>query len=258
MTAQVSARVVQVRSGRPFRNPQQGPDLRVFESFHVMEHDDGPLPRTQRVQGTGQACAQFVRFRRIAMRGRQRLRQLIGVPHLAAAGDVERRIGHDPVQPRAEGLLRTEAVERAEGVQKPFLNGVFRVVMRQHDGPCDGIRTPLVPPDQVVRELSNGISMVIEMMMAKDPRERYHSTEHLIEDLDLVAAGESPVHARPKLDAPGGGVAAIEGPQDSDLQIASVPRGPGLLSTPVGIAVAALLALSLAANAVMLLLMLRR
>ena len=58
-------------------------------------------------------------------------------------------------------------------------------------------------------------------------------------------------------DAPGGGVAAIEGPQDSDLQIASVPRGPGLLSTPAGIAVAVLLALSLAANAVMFLLLRR-
>ena len=54
-----------------------------------------------------------------------------------------------------------------------------------------------------------------------------------------------------------GGIAAIEGPQDSDLQIASVPRGPGLLSTPAGIAVAVLLALSLAANAVMFLLLRR-
>ena len=73
-----------------------------------------------------------------------------------------------------------------------------------------------------------------------------------------MAAGESPVHARPKLDAPGGGVASIEGPQDSDLQIASVPRGPGLLTTPTGIVIAALLALSLAANGVLALLLLRR
>jgi serine/threonine-protein kinase len=134
----------------------------------------------------------------------------------------------------------------------PFEGTTPKEVMQKH------LKEHALPPDQVAESLSGGISMIIEMMLAKDPRERYHSTDHLIEDLDLVAAGESPVHARPKLDAPGGGVAAIEGPQDSDLQIASVPRGPGLLSTPAGIAIAALLALSLAANAVMALLLLRR
>jgi serine/threonine-protein kinase len=134
----------------------------------------------------------------------------------------------------------------------PFEGTTPKEVMQKH------LKDQPVPPDQLAESLSGGISMIIEMMLAKDPRERYHSTDHLIEDLDLVAAGESPAHARPKLDAPGGGMAAIEGPQDSDLQIASVPRGPGLLSTPAGIVIAALLALSLAANAVMVLLLVRR
>jgi hypothetical protein len=120
------------------------------------------------------------------------------------------------------------------------------------------LREPLVPPDQVATELSGGLSMIIEMAMAKDPRDRYQSAEHLLEDLELVAAGESPVHARPKLDAPGASMEGMGGPTESELQIASVPRAPGLLSTVPGITVLVLLAMSLAANGVLALLLLRR
>jgi hypothetical protein len=134
----------------------------------------------------------------------------------------------------------------------PFDGGSPKEVMQKH------LREPLVPPDQVATELSGGLSMIIEMAMAKDPRDRYQSAEHLLEDLELVAAGESPVHARPKLDAPGASMEGMGGPTESELQIASVPRAPGLLSTVPGITVLVLLAMSLAANGVLALLLLRR
>ncbi|MFM8785977.1 MAG: hypothetical protein ACKOFI_12780, partial [Phycisphaerales bacterium] len=109
----------------------------------------------------------------------------------------------------------------------PFEGTTPQDVMQKH------LKEQPVPPVQVAESLSGGRSMIIEWMLGKDPRERYHSTDHLIEDLDLVAAGESPVHARPKLDAPGGGVASIEGPPDSDLQIAAGP-GRGRVAGTVG------------------------
>ncbi len=134
----------------------------------------------------------------------------------------------------------------------PFEGANPKEVMQKH------LKAPLVPPDQIVRELSGGISMVIEMMMAKDPRERYRSAGDLIEDLDLVARGEPPVHARPKFDAPGAGLEQLEGPGDEQLVMASAPTAPSPFTTPLGIAMLALLGLSVAANAVMVLLLLKK
>ena len=134
----------------------------------------------------------------------------------------------------------------------PFEGANPKEVMQKH------LKSPLVPPDQVVRELSNGISMVIEMMMAKDPRERYRSAADLIEDLDLVAAGEPPVHARPTFDAPGAGLGQLEGPAEEQLVMAEAPSAPSPFASPLGIALAALLGLSVVANAVLLVLLLRK
>ena len=131
----------------------------------------------------------------------------------------------------------------------PFDGTSPKEVMQRH------LREALVPPDQLVPELSNGLSMIIEMMMAKDPRERYASAEDLIEDLDKVASGESPVHARPKLDAPLAAIGSLGGTAgDGEVAIASVPQAPSPWSTTMGIVVLAVLGLSVAANAVLLLL----
>ena len=135
----------------------------------------------------------------------------------------------------------------------PFDGTSPKEVMQRH------LREALVPPDQLVPELSNGLSMIIEMMMAKDPRERYASAEDLIEDLDKVASGESPVHARPKLDAPLAAIGSLGGTAgDGEVAIASVPQAPSPWSTTMGIVVLAVLGLSVAANAVLLLLVLTR
>ena len=67
-------------------------------------------------------------------------------------------------------------------------------VMHRH------LKNPLEPPDHLSPELSAGCAQVIEMMMAKKVEDRYRSAEDLIEDLDLIARGESPHFAHRTLD----------------------------------------------------------
>jgi len=59
-------------------------------------------------------------------------------------------------------------------------------VMQKH------LKAPLVAPDHVNPKLSTGISEVIEMMMAKDRRDRYKDCADLLVDLRAVRNGEMP------------------------------------------------------------------
>ncbi|MEQ9616401.1 MAG: serine/threonine-protein kinase [Phycisphaerales bacterium] len=59
-------------------------------------------------------------------------------------------------------------------------------VMQKH------LKAPLVAPDHVNPKLSTGISEVIEMMMAKDRRDRYKDAADLLVDLRAVRTGELP------------------------------------------------------------------
>ncbi len=58
------------------------------------------------------------------------------------------------------------------------------------------LRSRLTPPDHVNPELSVGTAEIIEIMMAKNPQERYQSTRELLEDLKAVKEGQPPLHAR--------------------------------------------------------------
>ncbi|MBM4113652.1 MAG: serine/threonine protein kinase, partial [Phycisphaerae bacterium] len=76
----------------------------------------------------------------------------------------------------------------------PFEGKTPSEVMHKH------LKAPLVPPDHVNPQLSGGAAQIIEMMLTKNPRERYHSASELLEDLDAVVKGVPPVHAKPALD----------------------------------------------------------
>jgi serine/threonine-protein kinase len=76
----------------------------------------------------------------------------------------------------------------------PFEGADVNVIMRKH------LREPIVPPDHVNPRLSNGISEIVELCMAKDPLKRYITTADLIQDLQAVAAGQAPVQARKLID----------------------------------------------------------
>jgi serine/threonine-protein kinase len=54
------------------------------------------------------------------------------------------------------------------------------------------LKQPLNAPDHVNPKLSAGISEVIEMMMAKSPKDRYQTCADLLADLRAVRKGESP------------------------------------------------------------------
>lgn len=76
----------------------------------------------------------------------------------------------------------------------PFKGKNPSEVMHRH------LKDTLVAPDELNPAISSGLAQVIEMMMAKDPSDRYRHAAELIEDLDLVADGQSPRHARSALD----------------------------------------------------------
>ena len=65
-------------------------------------------------------------------------------------------------------------------------------VMHQH------LKSQLMPPDHLNPKLSGGSAQVIEMMMTKDPAERYSSATDLLQDLQLIADGQPPHFARQK------------------------------------------------------------
>ncbi|GAB4386178.1 MAG: hypothetical protein Kow0022_14440 [Phycisphaerales bacterium] len=68
----------------------------------------------------------------------------------------------------------------------PFEGKNPSAVMHKH------LKAELVPPDHVNPKLSAGISEVIEMMMAKNPKDRYQSATDLLIDLRAVRRGEPP------------------------------------------------------------------
>jgi len=76
----------------------------------------------------------------------------------------------------------------------PFDGANPSAVMHKH------LKEPLTPPDHVNDQLSAGIGEIIEVMMAKDPDERYRTTADLLEDLKSVAAGEPPMQARQRFE----------------------------------------------------------
>ena len=76
----------------------------------------------------------------------------------------------------------------------PFDGTTPSAVMHKH------LKEPLVPPDHINKSLSAGVGEIIEVMMAKNPEERYPSCHELIADLEAVAGGEPPFQARKKYD----------------------------------------------------------
>jgi eukaryotic-like serine/threonine-protein kinase len=68
----------------------------------------------------------------------------------------------------------------------PFDGKNPSAVMHKH------LKAELVPPDHVNPKLSAGLSEVVEMMMAKDPRKRYQTARDLLTDLKAVKAKQPP------------------------------------------------------------------
>ena len=76
----------------------------------------------------------------------------------------------------------------------PFMADDPMEVMRKH------LKDELIPPDHLNTSLSAGVSEVIEVMMAKNKKDRYSSVEELLVDLKAVRDGESPIRAHQRFD----------------------------------------------------------
>lgn len=72
----------------------------------------------------------------------------------------------------------------------PFDGTTPSAVMHRH------LKEALVPPDHINHSLSAGIGEIIEVMMAKEPEDRYPSMNELITDLEAVVRGEPPLQAQ--------------------------------------------------------------
>jgi serine/threonine protein kinase len=66
-------------------------------------------------------------------------------------------------------------------------------VMRKH------LKDELIPPDHINTSLSAGVSEIIEVMMAKDKKNRYSNIEELLVDLKAVRDGGSPMRAHKRM-----------------------------------------------------------
>jgi serine/threonine-protein kinase len=89
---------------------------------------------------------------------------------------------------------------------------------------------PLVPPDHINPKLTIGMCEVIELCMAKKPAKRYANTTDLIEDLQAVADGQSPVQAHKLIDL--STLTALNNKSDLNDSVETQSEG-SLISTPL-------------------------
>jgi eukaryotic-like serine/threonine-protein kinase len=128
----------------------------------------------------------------------------------------------------------------------PFTAQTPREVMHKHQF------ERLVPPDQACSGVSLAVATVIEMMMDKDPAQRYENAGQLLADLEAVEGGGAPVYARqgePLIDE-----AQLRGLESGTVSLPA-RRAPLWQASPL--VVALLLALALL-SAVLLVLLFRR
>jgi len=140
--------MVKIGSSGPFRNTERASDLAMRESFHVVQDDHRALPVGEVRERLLEPLAQLTRLRGIAEGERDVLRQFVGVADLPTAHEIERRIRHDPVEPRPEWLIGAKPVERSVRVEETLLHRILGVLVREHDGANDTVRTALMRPDE--------------------------------------------------------------------------------------------------------------
>jgi len=76
----------------------------------------------------------------------------------------------------------------------PYMAEDPSVVMKKH------LKEPLTPPDHINTSLSRGIAEVLEVMMAKQRRDRYNNVDELLVDLEAVRAHRAPLQAHKRFD----------------------------------------------------------
>lgn len=128
----------------------------------------------------------------------------------------------------------------------PFKGKNPSEVMHRH------LKEPLVAPDHLNPGLSSGLAQIIEMMLAKDPADRYRNAAELLEDLDHVEQGRKPRHAGGSIDL--ASVMSTMSPgevEDAPVVVPAARTGAGnnglVVAIVAGLAVSLLLNLALLA-----------
>jgi serine/threonine-protein kinase len=156
---------------------------------------------------------------------------------------------------QARGVVDISAAADIYGLGATFYHMVTGRVPFEGKNPTEvmqrHLRDPLTPPDHLAPDLSHATALIIEMMMAKDPRERYQNASQLLEDLDAALAGNDPVHARPSGEFMTS-LAAAEPDADEDAPVPVLAGSGGGLPWPM-IVLGALLLASLVANVALML-----
>lgn len=125
----------------------------------------------------------------------------------------------------------------------PFEAPTPSAVMHKH------LKEPLVPPDHINTTLTAGAAAMIEMMMAKNRDERYHTTRELLTDLELLARGQQPRFAQPRLDHSTLD-SLSQGEADKSREPPEPPTPPP--ASPAVVILAALLGISVIVNLILI------
>jgi serine/threonine-protein kinase len=129
----------------------------------------------------------------------------------------------------------------------PFDGDTPSAVMHRH------LKEPLIPPDHLNTSISAGLSEIIEQAMQKDRRDRYPSTDELLEDLRAVQQGRAPTHARHHVDL--ASLGQLESTTETvDIEPSNKPKGPSIWEHPVVLGLVSIAAISLILNAVLVVL----
>ncbi len=126
----------------------------------------------------------------------------------------------------------------------PFQGADRRDVMRKH------LHEQAIPPDHLVPTISQSAAEIVEMLMQKTTAARYATAEEVVEDIDLALGGQQTKYARKAPDL--GSIAPDALPTNEEVAVREA--GPSIFSTPAGIVIAVLLAASVLANVVLVLL----
>jgi serine/threonine protein kinase len=121
------------------------------------------------------------------------------------------------------------------------------------------LKNELKPPDHVNPKLSAAAAQVIELMMAKNPAERYQNVNDLLQDLELIAQGQPPHFARRDLDLSGVATAITDTiPTQPVVMEKRRSEEPSLFENPVFTTILLVIAgISILANIILAVLMAR-
>ena len=126
----------------------------------------------------------------------------------------------------------------------PFDGKNPSAVMHKH------LKAELAAPDHVNPKLSAGISEVIEMMMAKDPRKRYQTCKDLLVDLRALREKRVPPIAHKEVVPTGelAALAAAEAAAPAEIAVDASDEARPLVREPLVITLAVVAAISIAVN----------